>query len=58
MNYILDLLQNTLDTMTFSNITPIEFSTTGGQTASKVAVGEDEFVYRGGLTMNVQYLDD
>ena len=58
VNYILDLLQDTLDAMTFSTVTPIEFSTTGGQSASKVAVAEDEFVYRGVITMNVQYLDD
>ena len=29
VNYILDLLQDTLDAMTFSTVTPIEFSTTG-----------------------------
>ena len=57
VNYALDKLQKTLNDMTFSNVDVIEFSTTAGETSAKVPIGEDEFLYRGMLGMNVTYLD-
>ena len=43
--------------MTFSSATVIEFNSTVGETSARVPVGEDEFLYRGALGMNVTYLD-
>jgi hypothetical protein len=57
VNYALDKLQKTLNDMTFSNVDVIEFNTTAGETSAKVPIGEDEFLYRGMLGMNVTYLD-
>ena len=57
VNYALDKLQKTLNDMTFSNVDVIEFNTTSGETSAKVPIGEDEFLYRGMLGMNVTYLD-
>lgn len=57
VNYALDKLQKTLNDMTFSNVDVIEFNTTTGETSAKVPIGEDEFLYRGMLGMNVTYLD-
>ena len=58
VNYLMDKLQETLDNMTFSTVTPIEYSSSGGQIAGKAQVGEDEFVYRGNVLMNITYLDE
>ena len=58
VNYLMDKLQESLDAMTFSNITPIEYSTGAGQIAGKAQVGEDEFIYRGSVLMNITYLDE
>ena len=58
VNYLMDKLQEGLDAMSFSNITPIEYNTSAGQTAGKSQVGEDEFVYRGSVVMNITYLDE
>ena len=57
VNYTLDKLQKTLNDMTFSNVDVIEFNTTAGETSAKVPIGEDEFLYRGAVAMNVTYLD-
>ena len=57
VNYALDKVQKTLNDMTFSSATVIEFNSTDGETSAKVPVGEDEFLYRGALGMNVTYLD-
>jgi len=58
VNYLMDKLQETIDDMTFSTVTPIEFSSAAGQQAAKAQVGEDEFVYRGSVSMNISYLDE
>ena len=58
VNYLMDQLQETLDAMSFSTITPIEFSSSAGQRAGKAQIGEDEFIYRGSVGMNVSYLDE
>ena len=58
VNYLMDKLQESLDAMTFSNITPIEYSTGAGQIAGKAQIGEDEFIYRGSVLMNITYLDE
>jgi len=58
INYKLDQLQDTLNDMSFTNITPIEFNTSLGETAARVPVGEDEFIYRGSLGMSITYLDN
>ena len=58
VNYLMDKLQESLDAMTFSNITPIEYNTGSGQVAGKAQVGEDEFIYRGSVIMNITYLDE
>ena len=58
VNYLMDVLQETLDAMAFTSIKPIEYSTIGGQAAAKAQIGEDEFVYRGSISMNVSYLDE
>jgi len=58
VNYLMDKLQETIDAMTFSNITPIEFSSTSGQIAGKAQVGEDEYIYRGSVGMSISYLDE
>ena len=58
VNYLMDKLQETIDDMSFSTVTPIEFSSESGQIAAKSQVGEDEFVYRGTVSMNVSYLDE
>jgi len=58
VNYLMDQLQETLDDMAFTSVTPIEYSTAPGQIAGKAQVGEDEFVYRGSVTMNITYLDE
>ena len=57
VNYTLDKLQKTLNDMSFSNADVIEFNTTTGETSAKVSIGEDEFLYRGGLGMSVTYID-
>ena len=57
VNYALDKLQKTLNDMSFSSASVIEFNTTVGETSAKVPIGEDEFLYRGALGMNVTYLD-
>ena len=57
VNYALDKLQKTLNDMTFSNVTVIEFNTTVGETAAQVPIGEDEFLFRGALVMSVTYVD-
>ena len=57
VNYTLDKLQKTLNDMSFSNADVIEFNTTTGETSAKVPIGEDEFLYRGGLGMSVTYID-
>jgi len=58
VNYLMDKLQESLDAMTFSNVTPIEFNSSGGQIAGKAQIGEDEFIYRGSVAMNITYLDE
>ena len=58
VNYALDKLQKTLNDMTFSNVSVIEHNTTVGETSAKVPIGEDEFLYRGALGMNVTYIDE
>jgi len=58
VNYALDKLQKTLNDMTFSNVTVVEFNTTLGETAAQVPINEDEFLYRGALGMNVTYIDE
>jgi len=58
VNYLMDKLQESLDAMTFSNVTPIEFNSSGGQIAGKAQIGEDEFIYRGSVLMNITYLDE
>ena len=57
VNYALDKLQKTLNDMTFSNVSVIEHNTTVGETAAKVPIGEDEFLYRGAVGMAVTYID-
>jgi len=57
VNYALDKLQKTVNDMTFSSVDVVEFNTTAGETSAKVPIGEDEFLYRGALGMNVTYLD-
>ena len=57
VNYTLDKLMKTLNDMTFSNVTPVEFNTAVGEMAARVPLGEDEFIYRGSLTLSVSYLD-
>ena len=57
VNYALDKLQKTLNDMTFSSVDVIEFNTTAGETSAKVPIGEDEFLYRGALGMNITYID-
>ena len=57
VNYALDKLQKTLNDMTFSNVTVVEFNTTVGETSAKVPINEDEFLYRGALGMSVTYID-
>ena len=58
VNYTLDILQDALNDMSFSNITPIEFNTALGETAARVPIGEDEFIYRGSVGMSITYLDN
>ena len=58
VNYLMDKLQETLDAMSFSTVTPIEFSSASGQVAAKSQVGEDEYIYRGSVGMNIAYLDE
>ena len=58
VNYKLDKLQNILNDMTFSSVTAIQFDTSGGEMAAVVPVGEDEFLYRGTVGMNIQFLDE
>jgi len=58
INYKLDQLQDTLNDMSFTNISPVEFNTALGETAARVPVGEDEFIYRGSLGMSITYLDN
>ena len=58
VNYKLDKLQDILNDMTFSSVTPIQWNTTGGETAASVPIGEDEFLYRGSVTMSVEWLDE
>ena len=58
VNYLMDKLQETLDAMTFSNVTPIEYNSSSGQIAGKAQVGEDEYVYRGSVGMSITYLDE
>ena len=57
VNYALDKLQKTLNDMTFSNVSVIEHNTTVGETSAKVPIGEDEFLYRGALGMNITFID-
>ena len=57
VNYALDKLQKTLNDMTFSNVTVVEFNTTLGETAAQVPINEDEFLYRGALGMTITYID-
>ena len=58
VNYKLDKLQDILNDMTFSSITPIQFDTATGETAAKIPIAEDDFLYRGTVQMNIQYLDE
>ncbi len=58
VNYKLDKLQDILNDMAFTSVTPIQFNTTGGEGAAAVPVGEDEFLYRGTMTMSVEWLDE
>ena len=57
VNYALDKLQKTLNDMTFSSVEVVEYNTTSGETSAKVPIGEDEFLYRGILGMNITYID-
>ena len=57
INYALDKLQKTLDDMTFSGVTDIEHSVRLGEASGKVPIGEDEFLYRGTVTMSVTFTD-
>ena len=58
VNYKLDKLQNILNDMTFSSVTPIQFNTGGGEMTAAVPIGEDDFLYRGSMTMSVEWLDE
>ena len=58
VNYKLDKLQDILNDMAFTSVTPIQFNTTGGEGAAALPVGEDEFLYRGTMTMSVEWLDE
>ena len=58
VNYLMDKLQETLEAMTCSNVTPIEYNSSSGQIAGKAQVGEDEYIYRGSVGMNITYLDE
>ena len=58
VNYKLDKLQDLLNDMTFSSITPIQFTTSGGEGAAMVPMGEDSFLYRGSVVMEIDWLDE
>ena len=57
INYALDKLQKTLDDMTFSSVTDMQHSVRLGETSGRVPIGEDEFIYRGTVTMSVTFTD-
>jgi len=57
VNEKLDKLQDTLSDMRFTSLTPITHDCRGGEQVAKEQVAEDEFLYRGILTMAVEYLD-
>ena len=58
VNYKLDKLQDILNDMSFTSVTPINFNTSPGEIAAAIPLREDEFLYRGTVSMNVEYLDE
>ena len=57
VNEKLDKLQDTLNDMQFTNLTTINYVCRAGEAVAKEEVGEDEFLYRGIVTMSIEYLD-
>jgi|TARA_R100001530_G_scaffold86306_1_gene60098 hypothetical protein len=57
VNEKLDKLQDTLSDMVFTSLTPINYDCRGGEQVGKEQIGEDEFLYRGMVTMSIEYLD-
>ena len=43
--------------MAFSSVTDMEHSVRLGETSGRVPIGEDEFIYRGTVTMSVTFTD-
>ena len=58
VNYKLDQHQDVLNDMTFSSVIPTEFNTNAGETAARIPINEDDFLYRGTVQMSVQFLDE